>query len=78
MIIFYIYFIIIRIGTPLYSAPEILSGEKYDDKCDIWSLGVTFYQMLFGDHPYMANNNKDFMEKILKKFDYKKNGVTVI
>jgi N-acetyl-anhydromuramyl-L-alanine amidase AmpD len=42
-------------GTPNYIAPEILEGKTgHSYEVDIWSLGVTFYQMLFGEHPYYA------------------------
>ena len=30
-------------GTPIIMAPEIIEGEKYGWKVDIWSLGVVFY-----------------------------------
>ncbi len=30
-------------GTPITMGPEILKREKYNEKCDIWSLGVIIY-----------------------------------
>ena len=40
------------IGTVFYSAPEIIQGLEYDEKCDIWSFGITLYELYFGCLPY--------------------------
>ena len=40
------------IGTILYTAPEILKNLEYDEKCDLWSLGVSLYELYFGILPY--------------------------
>lgn len=40
------------LGTPLYMCPQILHGEKYSAKCDVWSTGVVFYELLFGTLPW--------------------------
>lgn len=34
-------------GTPTFIAPQLIMREVYTDKSDIWSLGVTFYYMVF-------------------------------
>jgi eukaryotic-like serine/threonine-protein kinase len=41
-------------GTPQYMAPEILNGEPADRRSDIFALGVVFYEMLSGRHPFAA------------------------
>lgn len=39
------------LGSPLNMAPEILDHRPYNSKADIWSIGVAFYEMLFGKYP---------------------------
>ncbi|VEN62741.1 unnamed protein product, partial [Callosobruchus maculatus] len=39
-------------GTPVYAAPELLLGSKPTEKCDVYSLGITFWQMKSRRRPY--------------------------
>ena len=41
-----------RIGTLLYMAPEVLLEDSYDERCDLWSLGIIFYEMAVGSTPF--------------------------
>ncbi len=39
-------------GSPLQMAPEILRGEPYSEKVDVYSAGTILYEMLFGRNPF--------------------------
>lgn len=54
-------------GSPLYMAPELLKGEIYTNKSDLWSLGVILYQLLFDKYPYYADTPYTLIEKIQNK-----------
>lgn len=43
-------------GTPIYMAPEIWQSQNYNEKVDIWSIGVTMYYLLGGCHPFEGDN----------------------
>lgn len=45
-----------KLGSNLTMAPEVMQGFPYDFKADIWSIGVVFYQMLFGHFPFEGRN----------------------
>lgn len=44
------------VGTPLCSAPELLAGKPYDNKVDLWSLGVVLYEMIENRKPFPAQS----------------------
>ena len=54
----------IVLGTPMYMSPEQLSAEKLTGLSDLFSLGVTLYELLIGEVPFQATNIAVLMTKI--------------
>jgi serine/threonine-protein kinase len=44
------------LGTPDYISPEQVKGQRGDQRSDIYSLGVMFYEMLTGEPPFRGPN----------------------
>ena len=58
------------IGTPFYISPEIINGEPYDYKTDIWALGIILYQLCNLNLPFYSDNLAQLSIKIINgKFD---------
>ena len=53
-------------GTPYYASPEVWSEAPYDQKSDIWSLGIITYEMLTLNPPFKAGNMEALYKKIIK------------
>ncbi len=52
------------LGTPSYMSPEQLSGKKIDGRSDLFSLGVTLYQLCCGRLPFIGESMAQLMFKI--------------
>jgi serine/threonine-protein kinase len=54
----------IVLGTPMYMSPEQLNAETLTGHSDLFSLGVTLYELLVGEVPFKASNIAVLMTKI--------------
>ena len=52
------------VGTAYYLPPELINGKKYTYMVDMWSLGVTFYQLMTFKMPFDGNNLAAIIKKI--------------
>lgn len=49
-------------GTRLYRAPEVWSGQAYDERADVWSLGCTFLELCTGEYPMPLDAEHDLSD----------------
>lgn len=52
-------------GTPYYFSPELCQSKPYNNKGDVWALGVIFYETLTLNRPFNAKSLKELLKKIL-------------
>jgi calcium-dependent protein kinase len=48
-------------------APQILNKQTYTNKSDLWSIGLIFYEMIYGFTPWPANNELQLLNNIMTK-----------
>lgn len=60
-----------EVGTPRYTAPELLKGEGYNESVDVWGIGVILFMLLTGKYPFDGSKRKSIFKRILnKQIDY--------
>jgi serine/threonine-protein kinase len=50
-------------GTPLYLAPEQIARAPVDERADIFSFGITAYEMITGKKPIAGNTQEEMLQK---------------
>ena len=60
-----------HLGTPATMAPEIMMNLPYDDKSDLWSVGVMMYQLYYREIPYDGMTEVEILNKIKANIPYK-------
>ncbi|KAI5849814.1 kinase-like domain-containing protein [Tricharina praecox] len=53
-------------GTLAYLAPEVYSGAGYGTAVDWWSLGVVFYECIYGKRPFIADTHESLGKEIMR------------
>lgn len=54
------------VGTAQYVAPEVVSGEEYGERMDVWSAGVVLYAMLGGALPFTGKDAGEVFEAVIR------------
>jgi len=50
-----------------YMAPQVIQKVNYSRKCDVWSLGVILYELLFSRRPWYGRNEEELLFNILSR-----------
>ena len=53
-----------HLGTPATMAPEIMMDVAYNEKSDLWSIGIMMYQLHYKEIPYSGINEQEILRKI--------------
>ena len=52
------------VGTHLYLAPEVFLGGGYDERIDLWALGVTIFKIVSGKTPFESEYHSQTIKNI--------------
>jgi serine/threonine protein kinase len=57
-----------RVGTPNYCSPQVVMGDPYTAKTDVWSVGVVLYEMMAFQRPFSSAVASD--DKVFQRIVY--------
>ena len=49
------------VGTPYYMAPEVAHGRSFNEKADLWSLGIILFEMIAGKVPFKGTTHIEIL-----------------
>ncbi|CAD8189189.1 unnamed protein product [Paramecium octaurelia] len=53
----------VNVGSPLYMSPQAFKN-RYSEKSDIWALGVSLFELLFGQVPWQAGSERELAQRM--------------
>lgn len=63
--------------SPVYRPPELIMSGKYDEKVDIWAIGILTYELLIGKIPFKINSEEDLIKIVTASFNAVQRGHSV-
>ncbi|HUQ72586.1 MAG TPA: protein kinase [Planctomycetaceae bacterium] len=54
------------VGTPPYMAPELFQGHTASPSSDVYALGICYYQLLTGRHPFASESLPELMRQVIQ------------
>ena len=67
-----------KTGTCYYVSPETLRGS-YNEKCDVWSLGVILFMMLSGYPPFDGDTDREILDSVRRStYDFNERVLSLI
>jgi len=61
------------LGSPMYMAPEVLNKKEYNEKADLWSVGIITFEILAGALPWDVGSLEELKEAIEENYSTIKN-----
>lgn len=55
----------LSLGSPLYMAPDIACKKPYDQKVDVWAIGVLSFMILTGSRPFPGKGKNEIFQHVL-------------
>ncbi|MCP3852401.1 MAG: serine/threonine protein kinase [Gammaproteobacteria bacterium] len=55
------------LASPSYSSPEVMQGQDFNQKVDIYSLGVVLYELLIGEKPYTGKTHAELVANSIQE-----------
>ena len=54
----------------MYLSPEMLSGKKYNEKVDLWAIGILAYELFFNASPFNITSQDELFKIITDDITY--------